>query len=112
MQQALMPAERETQHFFRRHRPCIEIPLCFVAAGAHDRFVASAAGHAADEAPIHFQAVDAEALEIAKRGIACTEVVHRDAYTARGQLLQHLLGGGRIDHQHALGDFQTQPSSI
>ena len=67
------------------------------------------AGDVLDEATVDLDLVEREALQIAQRGVAGPEIVHRDTNAKSTQLIEHGKRCVVIADQDRLGDFQFQP---
>src|SRR6267154_1557020 len=74
--------------------------------GANDRRRLRAAAEVHDEGAVDLDLVERERLQIAQRGIAAAEIVHRDAHAERLQPPQQRKAAIEILDQHALGDFE------
>ena len=53
-----------------------------------------------------------EFAQAAERGLAGAEIVERDADADAAQILDDLLGGGRVVHQAGFGDLDLQTARI
>ena len=62
-----------------------------------------------DEGLVDLDLVEGERLQIGQRGIAGSEVVHRNADTERFQPAQDGDRAGEISDQNALGDLKFKP---
>src|SRR6516165_5020948 len=76
--------------------------------GLHDRRGTVGFGNVADKAAVDLDLVEREALQIAERGIAGAEIVERDAYPDRTQLMQDRKGGLIVADQNRFGDLDLQ----
>ena len=65
-----------------------------------------------NEAAVDLDRVERKARQIAERGIAGAEIVQRNAYAHRAQGIQRPDGSAIVVDQHALGDFQFEPTRI
>ena len=76
---------------------------------AHDGLaVRIVPAHAADEGLVDLQGADREALEVSQRGVAGTEVVHRQLEAEVAQARAHAEDPLGVRHDHALGDLQLE----
>ena len=78
--------------------------------GADDRGRLRIAAEIDDEGAVDLDLVERERLQIAQRGIAAAEIVHRDAHAERLQPPQQRQAAVEILDQHALGDFELEPA--
>jgi hypothetical protein len=77
-----------------------------------DRHVVLVMRQVAHEAVVELDGVHGEALEVAKRGVAGAEIVHREAHAAAAQHRHQLGGRGRLLHHHALGHLELEQRRI
>jgi len=69
-------------------------------------------GLGVEERAIHLQDVDREAAEVAERGVAGAEVVHRQPHTQRLHLFEAADRHLGVAHHQALGDLDDQRPRI
>ena len=62
-----------------------------------------------DKGAVDLDLVERERLQIAQRGIAAAEIVHRDAHAERLEPAQQRQAALEILDQHAFGDFEFEP---
>jgi len=77
--------------------------------GADDRRRLRIAAEIHHEGAVDLDLVEREGLQIAQRGIARAEIVHRDAHAEPFQPPQQRETTVEILDQHALGDFEFKP---
>ena len=65
-----------------------------------------------DEGAVDLELVEMEFAQPAERGLAGAEIVERDADADAAQIVDDLLGRGRVGHQAGLGDLDLQPARI
>ncbi len=81
--------------------------------GLHDCGIVRIAGEVADERPIDLELADRQALELAERGMAGTEIVHRDLHSEAFAHLRKLLQGeAALFDQQALCNLELEPLRV
>ncbi|GCC44573.1 hypothetical protein chiPu_0028521, partial [Chiloscyllium punctatum] len=75
---------------------------------AHDRGRLRIAAEIDDEGAVDLDLVERKRLQIAQRGIAAAEIIHRDAHAERLQPAQQRQAAVEILDQHTLGDFELE----
>src|SRR5262245_65563101 len=65
-------------------------------------------GQARDKGPVDLDLVEREAAQVAERGIAGAEIVHRYAYTELLELMQDRQRALAVLHEDALGDLELE----
>src|SRR6185437_14740539 len=78
--------------------------------GGDDRGRLRIAAEIDDEGAVDLDLVERERLQIAQRGIARAEIVHRDAHAERLQAAQQRQTSIEVLDQHTLGDFELEPA--
>ena len=85
------------------------------ASATTARMIAVLSGSSADIAWTKLRSIlsvsNSALAQIAERGIAGAEIVHREAHAEALDLLQHLLGLVGQLQEHALGDLQLEPAA-
>ncbi len=76
--------------------------------GRRDRAIAGVVSQIPNEGAIHLEPIDRHAVQALKIGVAGAEVVDRDGYADRVQLIHQSRRPGLFQHDHRFGDLELE----